>query len=276
MNNGPPGSVGANLPQLAARFNLDLRDGWGIYYNPMNFNSTGDHGATAALFRQPYIRQALQLLVNQSELIRTAARGYGVPAYGSVPLFPKTPFLSKGETVNPYPYDSSKAVRILRDHGWKIHPAGADVCVRPGTASGDCGKDIRTGTRLKFTVLYADDLVWHVQATLAESSAWASAGIQVTPQGESFGSVICATSPQCTPVSSWGMASWGGWVFSPDDYLPTGEVLFAAGSASNVGSYENTNADRLISETTDLEAPQVPVRLRGLPCRTAARHLAAR
>ncbi len=248
MNNGPPGVAGANLAQLAGRYNLDLSDGWGIFYDPMNFNSTGDHGTTGALFRQPYIRQALQLLVNQPELIRTAARGYGVPDYGPVPAFPKNPFLTEQETANPYPFDPAKAVLLLRDHGWKIYPEGADRCTRPGTAPSDCGKGIKRGTRLRFTVLYANDLVWHIQLALAESSAWAKAGIQAAPEGELLGSVECAVGLVCKPVGSWEMASWGGWAFYPD-YLPTGENIFAGGSATNVGGYENTNANRLITET---------------------------
>jgi peptide/nickel transport system substrate-binding protein len=253
VNNGPPGSTGANRPQLASRFNLDLSYNFAITYAPENRNSTSGDGAPEVLFSQLYIRQALQLLVNQPELIKTAARGYGVPVYGPIPLFPKTPFLSKYETANPYPYDPSKAVRILRDHGWKIHPEGADVCLRPGTAPGDCGKGIRRDTKLSLSFLYPNNNgAWFIQLVVAESSAWAKAGIQVALQGEQYSSALAAATGPCDPKSvgscDWEIATAAGWAYAPD-YLPTGEYLFSGGASINAGSYNDPTANRLIAKT---------------------------
>ncbi len=251
VNTGPPGTTGDNVPQLAGRFTVDLADQWGISYAPENFDSTGDRGVVGALFRQLYIRQALQLLVDQPELIRTAARGYGVPVYGPVPAFPRSTFLTVQETVNPYRYNPERAVLLLREHGWRIFPEGADLCTRPGTAPGDCGKGIRRGSELKFTVLYNNGNTWILQVTLAEASAWAKAGIEAETQGES-GTVVCSIDPafRCgTAVGSWGVASFGGWFYIPDDSLPTGEELFVKSSPNNFGRYDDPTADRLIAET---------------------------
>jgi peptide/nickel transport system substrate-binding protein len=253
VNNGPPGSAGANRPQLARRFNLDLSYPFEITYASENYNSTSGDGAPKVLFSQLYIRQALQLLVNQSELIGTAGRGYGVPVHGPVPLFPKTQFLSKYETANPYPYDPSKAVRLLRDHGWIIHPEGADVCGRPGTAPGDCGKGIQRYTKLSLSFLYPNNNgAWYIQLVVAESSAWAQAGIQVALQGEQYSSLLAGATGPCDPKSvgscDWEIATAAGWVYEPD-YLPTGEYLFSNRASINAGSYSDTTANHLIAKT---------------------------
>ena len=244
-NNGPPGSTGPNSARLAGRYSLHLTFQWGIAYTPYNFTSTA--GITKWLVRQLYIRQALQLLVDQPELIETAADGYGIPVYGPVPVLPPSSFAAKQESSNPYPPDPAKAKQLLQAHGWTISPDAADVCIRPGTAADDCGRGIPKGAPLRFTLLYAEDEVWKVQLAVAEAAAWAGVGIEVTPQGESLPAVLgtlapCAGARDC----SWTMANFGGWYFVPD-YMPTGDYLFAAGAADNYGNYDDAEANRLIS-----------------------------
>ena len=50
----------------------------------------------------------------------------------------------------------------------------------------------------------------------------------------------------CTPrqpTCKWTAENWGaGWIYGPD-YLPTGESLYAPGSAANCGSYIDPKAD---------------------------------
>jgi peptide/nickel transport system substrate-binding protein len=202
---------------------------------------------------QPYIRQAPQLLIDQPELIKTAGGGYGVPDYGPVPAFPRSQFLSEKETVNPYPFDPTKAELLLTMHGWKINPEGADICIRAGTVPDDCGKGIRGQANLRFTDLYSNSSMWPIQLVVAESSAWAKAGIQAEPEGESFFSLVGALSGPCETLGpdrcSSEMGNWGGgWLFEPD-YMPTGEHLFSEGADANSGSYHNAAAERLITET---------------------------
>jgi peptide/nickel transport system substrate-binding protein len=46
----------------------------------------------------------------------------------------------------------------------------------------------------------------------------------------------------------WDMANYGGLTFSPD-YLPTGEIYFLTGTASNPGGYSNAENDAMIEKT---------------------------
>ena len=257
VNTGPPGSTGKNLSSLAGRFNLDLQIEPGIGYSLENFDSTQDKGVTKWLFRQLYIRQALQLLVNQQEVIDTGNRGYGVPSYGPVPLLPSSPFLAKQQRANPYPPDPSKAVQLLKSHGWQKNGVGIDVCVRPGTGPGRCGRGIAAGIPLKFVNLYADDNgIWSLEEALIESSAWAQAGIQAEPDGESAGSLFssdsllepCRTVTGISDPCGWAMNSWGGvQIYLLPDYLPTGDYVFLPGGDAGAGSYEDRTEQHLIA-----------------------------
>lgn len=246
---GPAGGTGPNLPQLAGRFTLDIDYGWGINYALENFDSTGDGGVAGALFRQLYIRQALQLLVNQSQFIKTAGLGHGVPVYGPAPILPKSRFLSQQEEADPYSYNPARAVLLVRAHGWTIHPGGIDVCVKPGTAPDECGNGIPEDAKLSFSVLYPNNAgASTVQLVVAEGSAWAKAGIQVALQGETGSVVYSTVSTPCKGGCLWGLGFLGGWGYSPD-YLPTGEALFSAGGSFNLGSYNDPTANRLITES---------------------------
>jgi peptide/nickel transport system substrate-binding protein len=103
---------------------------WGITYVSLNFASP----QVGAIFRQLYLRQAMQRLVNQAAYIAAFLQGYGNATYGPVPLVPSSSFVSSAERHNPYPYDPAAAAALLRAHGWRVVPNGTDVCTRPGRA----------------------------------------------------------------------------------------------------------------------------------------------
>src|SRR6202044_1248439 len=74
---------------------------WGITYMSMNFASP----QVGAIFKQLYMRQAMEHLINQTAYIRSFLGGYGNPTYGPVPLVPASQFVSSQQKQNPYPYD---------------------------------------------------------------------------------------------------------------------------------------------------------------------------
>jgi peptide/nickel transport system substrate-binding protein len=47
----------------------------------------------------------------------------------------------------------------------------------------------------------------------------------------------------------WELCDYGGWIYAPD-YYPSGEVLFAVGSSSNSGGYDNAEMQGLVADTT--------------------------
>jgi peptide/nickel transport system substrate-binding protein len=219
---------------------------WSIDYFPENFNSTGGGGNAGNIWKQLYIRQAFQYLIDQPHLIEKIDKGYGVPTYGPVPVVPATRYVSSVEKRNPYPYSVSKAKSLLTGHGWKVVPSGTTICTNAGTGANQCGNGITAGAKLTFNLEYASGIPLLEQIMVAEQSSWAQVGINVTLSKGSFNEVIsnataCAPGPSCT----WELQNWGtGWVYAPDHY-PTGEQTFSTGSGANSGSYSDPVNDRL-------------------------------
>ena len=233
---------GANNSRLSG-FDLEPLYLYGINYFPYNFNSTGDNGNAGKIFSQPYIRQAIQTLVDQPLFDQKVFKGYAVPTYGPVPVLPPT-YASATEKNNPYPYDVAKAKSLLTSHGWKVVPNGTSTCTDPGTGPSQCGAGIPAGAALNFALQYATGSTWIVQLMNTEKSSWAQVGINVSLSSASFDTVLGNAVP-CTGGASctWQLENWGGgWEFSPD-YYPSGEEIFATGAGSNSGSYSNPTND---------------------------------
>ena len=252
---------GPNNPRLT-NFYLTPWVLYGFNYAVLKFDSTGDNGNAGAIYKQLYVRQAMQSMVDQPAMISKFLKGYGVPTYGPVPVLPKNDLVDAFEQSNPYPYNPSHAKSLLTSHGWKVVPNGIDTCVKPGTGPSNCGAGIPQGAQLNFTIVYASGTQWQQQVITVEQSAWSSIGIKTALVGNDFPTVIqdyappCMTGSPCTVEEGW----WGGgWEYSPD-YYPSGETLFSTGAGSNAGNYSSAKADTLITATnttqTNLDAYQ--------------------
>jgi peptide/nickel transport system substrate-binding protein len=229
---------------------------WEITYFPYNFDSEGDQGAAGSIFHQLYVRQAIQLLVNQPGLIRALGHGYGVGTYGPVPIQPRSAFASSLEKSNPYPYNPREARTLLADHGWKRSPGGS-LCVRPGTATNECGVGILGGARLRFELQYAAGSGLLADTLQREHASWAQAGIDVILEAKPFESVVNNSSP-CPNGCSWQLEDPGtSWEFFPEIY-PSGENLFATGAFANFGDYSDptTDSDIAASENSTVGLTQ--------------------
>lgn len=208
-----------------------------IHYFAYNFTNP----TTGPLVRQLYIRQALQYMVNQKEYIKDFDSGIGEVDNGPVPNDPTvnrfdSPLEAKGEV---YPYDPTKAVALLKAHGWDVHPGGSTICASPGTAPTECGAGIKAGEPLALPLLYASGTLSLTNTVAAMQSTMSKvAGVQLAtkalPSSTQFGLTFasCTTS---TPCSDWTM-SYIPWGYDPD-YLPTGGEVFGCGAGSNAGDY---------------------------------------
>jgi peptide/nickel transport system substrate-binding protein len=263
-----PGGVGPNNAALASNYNLLSVPIWGIGYIAVNRNSTGDGGAAGPIFRQLYIRQALQTLIDQPALVAKYYKNYAVPTYGPVPVKPST-WTSPSETKNPYPYSQARAASLLRDHGWNVVPNGTSTCVRPGTGATDCGAGISKGTPLKLSLQFSSGVPEMSEEVDAEKAAWSQVGINISLSEASFDEVYGAA-VDCPKGCTWQMQFWAGWSYEPDFY-PTGDEIFYTGAESNPGAYSDAQNDhniRLTETTTsktamftyqDFLAQQLPV-----------------
>ena len=247
--------AGPNNPRLSGSYSLDPLYSWSINYFPYNFNSTGDGGAAGKIFSQLYFRQAVQLLVDQPLYNQKINKGYGVGTYGPVPNEPENNFVSSEVKNNPYPYNPTKAVSLLKDHGWTVVPNGTSTCADPGTAANQCGAGIPAGAKLDFNLPYASGSDALTQLMNAEKSSWASAGITMNLSQQSFNTVIGNSVPCSGSDCTWELGNWGaGWIFSPD-YYPTGEEIFQTGAGSNSGSYSDPTNDANITATNTTQTP---------------------
>jgi peptide/nickel transport system substrate-binding protein len=247
-----PTVAGGNDPSLGS-YNLVPAYLPSINYFLYNFASTGNGGVAGAIVSQLYVRQAMQLLIDQPGEIKGVYRGYAIPTYGPVPQAAGT--VPTGEGSNPYPHNPSSAVRLLTRHGWRVVRNGTSVCVKAGTSAGECGTGIPAGTKLDLTLTYADDAYGVGALMRNESASWARAGIHVTLTGAPSEKVVDGL-PSCggTPGCTWELANLGvGWPFILD-YYPTGEQIFATGALSNLGAYSNATTDSLIEKTITTNA----------------------
>ena len=147
----------------------------------------------------------------------------------------------------PYPFSIAKAKALLSSHGWTVVPGGTTTCTDPAK----CGPGIAKGKTLSFNFPYATGLGWLASAMDALQSNAAQVGIKLNLEAKPINQVTETSLANCVVVKiscDWDFAAWGGGTFSPD-YLPTGEIPFLTGAASNPGGYSNAENDALIEKT---------------------------
>jgi peptide/nickel transport system substrate-binding protein len=242
-------------------------DVFNLMYFPYNFTNP----TVGPLLRQLYFRQAFQSLVNQPEYIKDFLGGIGEITNGPVPVSPPNNVFEapiEKSTSQVYPYDPTKAVKLLRNNGWKVVPGGTSYCARVGTGAGDCGAGITAKQPAGFKLLYASGFVYLTNEVEAMQSALKSvAGIDVTLSSEPLSQLYGAFVTGCTltnPCAGWELAyPGGGWTYSnPGSAYPTGQSQFTSGAAGNPGDYSSARANGLINAT--LTAPNQAAEVKAL------------
>jgi peptide/nickel transport system substrate-binding protein len=260
--NGTPSKPGANWAPVASKYNLEVGAPWSVDYAAYNFNKKSPE---SKYLDQLYVRQALQLTVDQPLMIQKIQKGYGYQQIN--PLPPVTPKAISGpvSTKNPYPYNPGKALSLLTSHGWSINGGNA-VCEKPGTSATECGAGIAKGNVLTVTMEYGSGIPSLAVQVATEVSEWKSIGINAKTLGEPFNKVV----GDCVSKSSnWSICLWGaGWIYAPD-YYPSGESLFVPGASFNIGAYSYAPLTAAVKTTTfgtatlaqfaNIAAQQLPV-----------------
>ena len=238
---GIPSQYAPQLNTLASQgYVVNRAAYYGFNYWVVNFNtnaSTSPGGEPVRyIFRQLYFRQAIQHLVDQQGWIAAYLNHTADPTCGPIPLAPPSPLVDTGAlTQAPCSYSVSTSKSLLSSHGWKVVPGGTTTCTNPSL----CGPGIKQGEGISFNLDYLSGVV-STQDEMNQLAANAKQiGVNISLTTHPFASVISSAVP-CAPSSAtckWTMNNWGaGWIYGPD-YLPTGEVLYAPGAASNAGSY---------------------------------------
>jgi len=198
-----------------------------FFYMTLNFRPNAD--GIGGLFNKLYIRQALQMGINQPKIIASIYHGLAEPTVGPVPRVPANAYFDSA--IKGYPYNPQAGKRLLESHGWSLVN----------------GVMTRNGQKLEFPLLFATGSTSRTNMMELIQQAWAQEGIVVHLQtmapaavGPLVGAV--ANSPK------WAVDGDGGWIYVPD-YYPTGGELFLPGAGFNRGGYYSPTMDTLIEET---------------------------
>jgi peptide/nickel transport system substrate-binding protein len=222
---------------------------FGIQYFLINFNNP----TLGPAYKQLYVRQAIQELIDQDGMIKSVDRGYGYPTSGGVPTQPKSQWVPSVQSQNggqgPYAFSVANATALLTSHGWK-NVGGVMTCQSAGTGSSQCGAGVTAGTKLSMSMDYATGIQSFQEEVAVIKSDMAQAGIQMNLVPQSFDTIIGESAPcKPGPKCNWDILNFGGWNFNGPGFEPTGEPLFATGAGSNSGSYSDATMDKLINLT---------------------------
>jgi peptide/nickel transport system substrate-binding protein len=204
-----------------------------------------------AMFRQLYIRQAMEDLINRPQIVSKVYKGYADPGNGPVPLLSFGNWASPLEkSGGPYPYAPSAALSLLKSHGWKVVPNGVSTCQSPGTGPAQCGAGISAGEKLQFQLTYSSGETTTDQENAAIAASEEQAGIKLDLKPEPFNTMV-GTIGVCTAAShaqncGWQLAEFG---YSPFELYPADTGNFAAGGNGNQGGYDDAQANSLIAAT---------------------------
>jgi peptide/nickel transport system substrate-binding protein len=230
---------------LGSAYNLQPFYSFGFFYYQPNFNNA----KTGPIFKQLYVRQALQELMDQNGDGEAIWRGYAYPESGPVPTQPDNQWVPAVQKANdgqgPYPFSISSAKALLTSHGWQ-EVGGVMTCQDPAK----CGTGITKGQQMSFTYDYATGQQTVTDEVQNYKSDAAQAGVKINLVGQTFNTIIgestpCKPGPKCTCDVLW----FGGWAYDGPGFEPTGESLFSTGSGSNSGSYSDPTMDKLINAT---------------------------
>jgi peptide/nickel transport system substrate-binding protein len=218
---------------------------WGVVGLTLNYQSL----KTGPMVQQLYIRQAMQHLINQPQWIKQIWDGYSAPTYGPIPTKPANSFVTSAETSNPYPYDPTEAISLLKSHGWTVRPGGVSSCSHPGSGPNECGAGISAGAQLSLSFWVLTGIPQDQTEAEAMKSAFSQAGIQINLSfmtASALGPQLhpCGPTGPCHPA--WGMV---GFFSGTAAYYPSGEEYLATGAPDNFGQYNSKTMDQLIDET---------------------------
>lgn len=239
----PAGSIAQKSHIEAQGYTVEPWHGWSITYMPFNFN----HPTSGPIFKQKYIRQAMQQLIDQETISQVVWQDMASPTCGPVPQQPGSAGSTEGCA---YSYDPDAAKRLLEDNGWKVVADKVSTCEKPGTGAGQCGEGIPQGAELKFTVISQSGFTATTKMMAEIKSSMASAGIELdireVPDSVAESQACEAGDTSC----AWDLSFFGSqssWYYP---VYASGERLFATDAPVNLGRYSSPEADALIEATT--------------------------
>ncbi|MFI7688029.1 ABC transporter substrate-binding protein [Nonomuraea sp. NPDC049655] len=202
------------------------------------------------IIAQPYVRQALQRLIDQPGYIagRGIYNGAGSPNYSTAGS--GSPYPPAFGDAPPYPHDPAVAAKLLTDNGWQVVPNGSTTCVRPGTGQGECGAGIPRGQKISFTLASANTPAYVGARDVAFASAAKKLGVEVKIVTKSLTYMYANYGNTFAPANKneWAMQDYGPLYLAAG--YPSSNTVFNAKGSFNLGGYRDDEVDRLIDAST--------------------------
>jgi peptide/nickel transport system substrate-binding protein len=226
-----PNSLWGSRAALNANYNLSVENNLAYGDVLVNMNHGNSNASLNApngvgnIFKNLYVRQAMQMGINQNAINAASFHGNAVTEVGILPPKPKSIFFDPNlKTI--YPYDPAKGVKLLKAHGW--HEVN--------------GVMTKGGQQLKFQLVYSSGSQSFVEEATLLQQGWAKEGIQVSLKAEPFSTIVGLTNNHWQ-MEDYGGISWGGT-------YPTGGGLFGKpGVGLDSQGYYNPTMAHLISLT---------------------------
>lgn len=214
--------------------------------------------AATPILSQLYVRQALTHMLDMDTITKKIWAGRASYASGPMPNpNGKGQYVTAQERKDPYPFSMSTAKSLLTAHGWHVVPNGTSTCVRPGTASNECGAGIAAGAPLTFNILGTQSNTSEYQLLQYIVSSFTAGGVKLkvhlVPDANLAGNAgSCVGQSTC----NWDMELWmGEWPLGWTPYAETGDNTFHCGSSSNYMNLCQKEDDRLIDQNNESKTP---------------------
>ncbi|WP_053959080.1 peptide ABC transporter substrate-binding protein [Sulfobacillus thermosulfidooxidans] len=226
-----PNSLWGSRAALYNNYNLSVQNSLAYGDVLVNMNHGNSQASLNApngvgdIFKNLYVRQAMQMGINQQAINDAAFHGNAVDEVGIIPPKPKTIFFDPSlKTI--YPYNPAQGKKLLEEHGW--HEVN--------------GVMTKNGQQMKFQMVYSSGSQSFVQEATLLQQGWAKEGIDVSLKAEPFSTIIGLTNNQWD-IMDYGGIAWGG-------SYPTGGGLFGKpGQGLDNQGYYNPEMVKLIALT---------------------------
>ncbi|MFE7108215.1 ABC transporter substrate-binding protein [Streptomyces sp. NPDC057575] len=219
-------------------------------FDPLVFNFENTARHFDKVIAQPYVRQALQHLIDQEGYVKSRGVYNGAASTNYSPAGANSPYPPTFGAKTPYPYDPAAAKKLLTAHGWKVAPGGTTRCVRPGTGTGECGAGIPRGQSIDFTLASGSTPAYVGARDIAFSSEAKKLGVEVTLETKSLNYLYSNYGNSFAPANKnkWAAQDYGP-LYLAGGY-PSSNTVFNTGGSFNLGGYHDAEADKLIKAST--------------------------
>ncbi|WP_408898874.1 ABC transporter substrate-binding protein [Nocardioides sp. R1-1] len=257
-------TVGTLDASFASEIDTLKSDGYHVYgapaparIDPLTFNFENTVESFGKIAAQPYVRQALQHLIDQKGYIESRGVYNGTASENYSVAGADTPYPPEFGAEATYPFDPAKAEELLTQHGWKVVPNGTTTCERPGTGEDQCGEGIPQGAKISFTLASANTPSYVGARDVAFASEAKKLGIEVEVVTKSLNYMYSNYGNSFAPAkkNEWGMQDYGA-IYLAAGY-PSSNTVFNTTGTFNLGSYSNEEVDALIDESTFGADPSV-------------------